>query len=88
MFSFLQNPNQPSRINNQKLFDHFMFLLVYKAFAPIEAIIEMLFCALAFQFTNEFEFHLMSRAISISNNELYLPVRAQNYVTKKLLITR
>ena len=54
MFSFLQNPNQTSRINNQKLLDHFMFLLVYKAFATIEAIIEMLFRAPAFQFPNEF----------------------------------
>jgi hypothetical protein len=54
MFSFLQNPNQTSRINNQKLLDHFMFLLVYKAFAPIEAIIEMLFRAPEFQFPNEF----------------------------------
>ena len=80
MFSFLQNPNQTSRINNQKLLDHFMFLLVYKAFAPIEAIIEMLFRAP--------EFHLKNKVISISDNEQNLVVRAQNYATKKTLMTR
>ena len=54
MFSFLQNPNQPSRIKNQKLLDHFIFRFVYKALAPIAAIIEMLFRPPAFQLTNEF----------------------------------
>jgi hypothetical protein len=39
-------------------------------------------------FLRFYEFHLKNKAILISNNEWYLAVRAQNYVTKKLLITR